>query len=70
MNKKTDEAERVDAVFEGYTGKKRWEVNHPQHPPTVAAAPDANSAMVAAAEHNGLRWQACSYYAYVRVRQL
>ena len=68
--RKVQESEHVDCVFGGYTGKKRWEVNHPKHPPTTAAAPDANSAMAAAAEHNGLRWQAYTYYAYARVRQL
>ena len=36
----------------------------------TVAAPDENSAMVAAAERNGLRWQNYSYYAFARVRVL
>ena len=31
--RKVQESEHVDCVFGGYTGKKRWEVNHPEHPP-------------------------------------
>ncbi len=65
--KKKDETEHVDAVFEDYTGKKRFTVEHAAHPPMTVAAPDENSAMVAAAEHAGLRWQSYSYYAYARV---
>lgn len=68
--KKQDETERVDAVFAGYTGKKRFEVEHAAHPPMTVAAPDKDSAMVAAAEHAGLRWQSYSYYAFARVRAL
>ena len=31
--KKKDETEHVDAVFEDYTGKKRFTVEHAAHPP-------------------------------------
>ena len=36
----------------------------------TVAAPSADAAMVAAAEHNGIRWQRYAYYAYARVRAL
>lgn len=56
-----------DTKFGEYGGKLRFEVRHSAHPPCVVAAPDENSALVAAANYNGLRWTDYSYYAYAQV---
>ena len=37
--KKKDETEHVDAVFEDYTGKKRFTVEHAAHPPHDGGCP-------------------------------
>lgn len=55
------------AKFDGYEGRKRFEVRHPSHPPCVVAAPDENAALVAAADYNGMDWRKVSYYAYAEV---
>ena len=45
-------------TYQGYTGKKRWLVTHPNHQRAIGViAPTAQTAMVAAAEGWGERWQ-------------
>lgn len=60
--------ERVDASFESYKGKKRFCVSHPEHAsPLRVAAPSETTAIVAAAQAWGSRWQEYSFYAYCEV---
>ena len=46
-----------------YKGVRRWEVKHPAHKKKlIVAAPDSNSAMVAAAGRWGERWTSLDFY--------
>lgn len=55
-------------TYQGYTGKKRWLVTHPNHQRAIGViAPTAQTAMVAAAEGWGERWQSAEFYSRVTV---
>ena len=57
-----------DTAFEHYRGRSRFTVSHPDYDtPLTVAAPDEISAIVAAAELWGVRWQRFSFYAYCDV---
>lgn len=54
-----------DCRFEEYGGTNRFTVKHPAHFGELrVAAPDEASAIVAAADRWGERWQDYSFYAY------
>ena len=57
-----------DTVFKEYGGVKRWRVRHGGRV-CIAAAPDEDSAMVAAAQLWGCRWQEYAFYAYCIVQK-
>ena len=70
MKKETNKIAFHDARYEDYSGKKRFEVTHPSHKRRlIVAAPDAASAIVAAADKWGERWTAYSFYAYCLVNE-
>ena len=57
-----------DCAFEDYKGIKRFTVSHPAHIDSLrVAAPDEQSAIVAAADRLGERWTRYSFYAYCTV---
>ena len=65
---KVKETEHIDAVYEKYSGKKRWDVKCPKWKGTMrVAAPDENTAIVAAAERVGEVWTKYEFYAYCEV---
>ena len=65
---KEKETEHIDAVYKKYGGKKRWSVKCPGHKECLrVAAPDENSAIVAAAERLGRVWREYEFYAYCEV---
>lgn len=71
MKTRTPKAASADVAYENYTGRKRFEVEHPAHRRRiVVAAPNADSAIVAAAARWGERWQAYNFYAYCRVNEV
>ena len=71
MKKETNKIAFHDARYEDYSGKKRFEVTHPSHKRRFfVAAPDAASAIVAAADKWGERWTAYSFYAYCLVSEV
>lgn len=71
MKRKTGAAPYYDAVYERYSGKKRSEVENPRHRGRLTvAAPDENSAIVAAALYWGERWTSYDFYAYCRVHEV
>lgn len=46
-----------------YKGVRRWEVQHPKHKKSLrVAAPDENSAIVAAAKRWGETWTSLDFY--------
>lgn len=54
--------------YNGYDGDRRWWVSHPDYQTTImVAAPDADSAMVAAAKYWGRDWTRISFYCDARV---
>lgn len=56
MKTRAPKAVSADAAYEGYTGRKRFEVEHPAHRRRIiVAAPNADSAIVAAAARWGER---------------
>ena len=62
----------VDAIFtygsgNKYSGINAFQVNHPSHKTVTVAAPDDVSAIVAAADFWGVRWQDYEVYSYCRV---
>jgi len=66
-----DKEINVDAVYRDYKGKKRYRVNHPDIGyPLFVAAPDENSAIVAAAERLGRKWNEYDFYAYCDAMQI
>ena len=68
MKKGSGEAAYYDARYNGYSGKRRFEVEHPRHvSPLTIASPDMNSAVVAAAQRWGEKWSAYDFYAFCRV---
>lgn len=57
MKKGSSDAAYYDARYNGYSGKRRFEVEHPRHTGHLTiAAPDMNSAIVAAAQQWGEKW--------------
>lgn len=48
--------------YEAYTGHRKYKVQHPAHGACYVSAPDADSAMVAAAQVWGTPWTAISFY--------
>ena len=57
-----------DCAYEDYSGTKRYMVTHPKHRNScVAAAPDENSAIVAAARFWGKKWTDYNFYALCTV---
>lgn len=71
MKKETNKIAFFDARYEDYSGKKRFEVTHPSHKRRLfVAAPDAASAIVAAALYWGERWTSYDFYAYCRVHEV
>lgn len=71
MKKEINKIAFHDARYEDYFGKKRFEVTHPSHKRRLfVAAPDAASAIVAAADKWGERWTAYSFYAYCLVNEV
>lgn len=50
-----------------YGGKNRFEVRHPKYDTVRVAAPDENSAIVAAASLWGVPWTRYEIYAYATV---
>ena len=68
MKKSSGEAAYYDAKYNGYSGKRRFEVEHPIHKGHLTiASPDMNSAIVAAAQRWGEKWSAYDFYAFCRV---
>lgn len=60
--------EKLDGVFENYSGKKRFEVSHPDfRVPLRVAAPTEEAAIVAAAKSRGVEWTKYEFYAYCEV---
>lgn len=55
-------------TYPGYTGKKKWSVHHPRHAqPITVTAPTELTALVAAANGWGERWQSIEFYTAVTV---
>lgn len=68
MKRGSGDAAYYDARYNGYSGKKRFEVEHPRHTGRLTiASPDMNSAIVAAAQRWGEKWSAYDFYAFCRV---
>ena len=68
MKKSSGDAAYYDAKYNGYSGKRRFEVEHPRHKEHLTiASPDMNSAIVAAAQRWGEKWSAYDFYAFCRV---
>ena len=66
--KKETKGGGYDCRYRDYTGTKRFKVTHPAHKDAVfAAAPDENSAMIAAADAWGERWTSIDFYPYCKV---
>lgn len=71
MKKSSDKTEHIDAVFEKYGGKKRFEVMCPgEKKPLRVAAPSEEAAIVAAARKLGKRWTQYDFYAFCGVIQV
>lgn len=71
MKTRAPKAVNADAVYESYAGCKRFEVEHLAHRRRIiVAAPNADSAIVAAAARWSERWQAYNFYAYCRVTEV
>lgn len=55
-------------TYTGYSGHKAYLVRHPDHKrPLQVTAPDEASAIVAAADYWGARWQDLSFYGFCTV---
>ena len=68
MKKGSSDAAHYDAKYNGYSGKRRFEVEHPRHAGHLTiASPDMNSAIVAAAQRWGEKWSAYDFYACCNV---
>ncbi len=66
-----NEEERVDGIFENYTGKKRFEVRVPGKRKLLrVAAPNEDAAIVAAAKAVGRRWTEYEFYAFCEVSKV
>ena len=71
MKKSSGDAAYYDAKYNGYSGKRRFEVEHPRHKGHLTiASPDMNSAIVAAAKRWGEKWSAYDFYAFCRVAEV
>lgn len=56
-----------NGVFNGYSGSKRWEVSHQVYGRCYVRAPDADAAIVAAAQVWKTAWTALDFYDECRV---
>ena len=66
-----DSAVKIDAVFDGYIGKKRWSVSHPDHKKgCCVSAPDEASALMTAAKYWDRDWTRIEFYAYAEATQI
>lgn len=63
-------AEHRDANYDGYRGAKRFLVEHPEHGRATIAAPDADTAIIAAAKFWKLDWTRCSFYTNCMVSKI
>lgn len=61
MAKKTA-PEKYAARYQDYKGSELWTVSHPEHRTVTVAAPDENSAIVAAATVWRVKWTAIEIY--------
>lgn len=59
---KPKENKPFNAVFGKYSGKKLYDVYHPDFGSCCASAPGEDAAIVAAAEHWHQRWQNVEFY--------
>lgn len=66
MAKKTA-PEKAVARYQDYKGSKLWTVSHPEHRTVTVAAPDANSAIVAASTVWRVKWTAIEIYTQATV---
>ena len=59
---------QIDYAFEDYSGTKRYIVAHPDYRNScTVAAPDENSAIVAASRFWGKKWTDYNFYAFCTV---
>ena len=58
---------KADAVFQKYSGKKRFWVKPKGRAQILCAAPSEHAAIVAAAEYYNARWQDYEFYAFCDV---
>jgi len=66
----TRKSNNYDIAFEGYHGRRRYTVSHPDYSGVLmVAAPNDVAAIVAAAEIWGVRWQNFGFYAFCEVRR-
>lgn len=55
-------ARTKNATYEGYRGSKHFSVWHPRYGAARVAAPDEDSALVAAAKLWGVNWTKLEFY--------
>ena len=68
MKKGCRDAADYDERYNGYSGKRRFEVEHPRHAGHLTiASPDMNSAIVAAAKRWGEQRSDYDFYAFCSV---
>ena len=68
MKKGSSDAAYYDVRYNGYSGKRRFAVEHPRHAGHLTiASPDMNSAIVAAAKRWGEKWSDYDFYAFCSV---
>lgn len=62
-------ARDFNCAYQDYSGSKRYIVSHPAHAgdDLTVAAPDENSALVAAADRWGEKWTKIDFYCYCKV---
>lgn len=61
---------QVRATYDEYEGKRRYYVSHPSRKGSVlVAAPDPNSAIVAAAPLFKMKWTSYAYYSECVVQE-
>ena len=70
MELKAREAGNVDAVYRNYGGRNRYSVWNPKWGILRVAAPEYTSAIVAAAEVWGVRWQDAGFYSSCEVKKI
>ena len=57
-------------MFEGYKGKRQFDVWHPKYGTAKVTAPDGDAAMVAAAKAWNTSWTRLEFYTACIVRQV